>query len=182
MTTKSQKKKFLKQVKILRDENKVDTQGDQLPSGLGFAEFEDEALALFAIRYLNNMELVPNKGLIADYSLEDARVIHKREQRFERLKKVNLEKKREAKKEAKNEVKPAAIPAVVDLGKKTKPGEKPEVISIDKITDQEVLHRMLRESISRGKRQRIKKRIAFLRGEKVEDKKTPEAAPAAPSK
>jgi len=25
------------------------------------------------------MELVANKGLIADYSLEDARVIHKRE-------------------------------------------------------------------------------------------------------
>jgi RNA recognition motif-containing protein len=86
VTTKSQKKKFLKQVKILRDENKVDSDSNKLPSGLGFAEFDDEALALFAIRYLNNMELVPNKGLIADYSLEDARVIHKREQRFERVK------------------------------------------------------------------------------------------------
>jgi hypothetical protein len=88
---------------------------------LGFAEFEDEALALFAIRYLNNMELVPNKGLIADYSLEDARVLHKREQRFERLKKVNQDKKREAKKEAKletNTTKTAPIPAVVELGKK----------------------------------------------------------------
>ena len=106
VTTKSQKKKFLKQVKILRDENKVDSDSNKLPSGLGFAEFDEEALALFAIRYLNNMELVPNKGLIADYSLEDARVIHKREQRFERVKKVNLEKKKEAKKESKKEVKP----------------------------------------------------------------------------
>lgn len=106
VTTKSQKKKFLKQVKILRDENKVDSDSNKLPSGLGFAEFDDEALALFAIRYLNNMELVANKGLIADYSLEDARVIHKREQRFERVKKVNLEKKREAKKELKKEDKP----------------------------------------------------------------------------
>lgn len=134
VTTKSQKKKYLKQVKILRDENKVDQVGEKLPSGLGFAEFEDEGLALFAIRYLNNMELVPNKGLIADYSLEDARVIHKREQRFERLKKVNLEKKKEAKKEQKSETKTPAIPAVVELGK-PKNGEKPKVISIDQITD-----------------------------------------------
>ena len=170
LTTKSQKKKYLKQVKILRDENKVDQDGEKLPSGLGFAEFEDEALALFAIRYLNNMELTANKGLIADYSLEDARVIHKREQRFERIKKVNLDKKREAKKDSKADpkAKTPALPAVVELGKKSTGTNEEKTISIDKITDQEVLHRMLRESISRGKRQRIKKRLAFLRGDKKE--------------
>ena len=84
--SKSQKKKYLKQVKILRDEQKLDANGDKLPSGLGFAEFDDESLALFAIRYLNNMELVPTKGLISDYSLEDARALHKREKRLERQK------------------------------------------------------------------------------------------------
>lgn len=47
-------------------------------------EFADEALALYALRYLNNMELVQGKGLIADFALEDARVLHKREQRRER--------------------------------------------------------------------------------------------------
>jgi len=46
---------------------------------LGFAEFGDEDLALFSLRYLNNMELVTGKGLIADFSLEDARALHKRE-------------------------------------------------------------------------------------------------------
>ena len=88
---------------------------------MGFAEFEDETLALFAIRYLNNMELVANKGLIADYSLEDARVIHKREQRFERIKKINQDKKREAKKDSKADpkTKTPALPAVVELGKKS---------------------------------------------------------------
>ena len=55
---------------------------------------------------------------------------------------------------------------MVELGKsKTAKRAKPE--SIDTITDQEVLHRMIRESISRGKRQRIKKRLAHLRGETV---------------
>ena len=44
-------------------------------------------------------------------------------------------------------------------------GKKVEKVSIDKITDQELLHRMLRQTVSRGKRQRIKKRVAFLNGE-----------------
>ena len=74
------KKKYLKQVKILKDQEKVDVAtGETLASGLGFAQFEDEDLSLFAVRYLNNMELVPNKGLVVDFSLEDARQIRKRE-------------------------------------------------------------------------------------------------------
>ena len=79
-------------------------------------------------------------------------------------------------------MKQPSIPAVVDLGKKTKAGEKPEVISIDKITDQEVLHRMLRESISRGKRQRIKKRLAFLRGEDKPAKTPSDSTPVPTTK
>ncbi len=67
-------------MKILRDQEKSDSQtGDKLASGLGFAEFDDEDLALYAIRYLNNMELTNNRPLIADFSLEDVRAIHKRE-------------------------------------------------------------------------------------------------------
>ncbi len=128
--TKTQKKKYLKQVKILRDEHKTDASGEKQPSGLGFAEFEDEKLALYAIRYLNNMELNPGKALIADYSLEDARALYKREQRHERLKKSNAEKKKENKKLKKTDT--TSIPAVVDLGKKGK--EEPK-LSIDKITD-----------------------------------------------
>jgi len=52
---------------------------------------------------------------------------------------------------------------IVDLGKKSK-GEKQEKLSIDKITDLELLHKMKKETISRGKKQRIKKRIAALSG------------------
>ena len=74
------KRKYMKHVKILRDQEKSDSAtGDKLASGLGFAEFDDEDLALYAIRYLNNMELTNNRPLIADFSLEDVRAIHKRE-------------------------------------------------------------------------------------------------------
>lgn len=67
-------KKLVKQVKVLRDKEKVDAlTKEKLSNGIGFAEVENEELAKYAIMYLNNMELVTNKGLIVDYSLEDAR-------------------------------------------------------------------------------------------------------------
>jgi len=47
------------------------------------------------------MELVTGKGLIADFSLEDARALHKREQKLDKQKKINQEKKREEKMEKK---------------------------------------------------------------------------------
>lgn len=74
-----------------------------MASGLGFAEFDDEALALFSIRYLNNMELSASKGLIVDYSLEDVKALYTREKRLDRQKKVNDEKKKEQKREAKKD-------------------------------------------------------------------------------
>ena len=83
-------------MKVLRDEQKVDVAtGEKPASGIGFAEFDDEALSLFAIRYLNNMELISSKGLIVDYSLEDARALHTREKRLDRQKKVEFDKKKE---------------------------------------------------------------------------------------
>jgi uncharacterized protein (UPF0335 family) len=81
------------------------------------------------------MELVPTKGLISDYSLEDARALHKREKRLERQKHQAFDKKKELKKQQKSEEKPAkVITGVVDLGKKTADKEdKP--LSVDQITD-----------------------------------------------
>lgn len=56
-----------------------------------------------------------------------------------------------------------ATGGVVELGKR---GRQEQKLPIDKITDLEQLHRMLRESNSRGKKQRIKKRVAALEGTK----------------
>lgn len=150
---------------MLRDDQKTDAEGEKLASGIGFAEFSDESLAIFAIRYLNNMELVANKGLIVDYSLEDARALHQREKRLEKQKKISDERKKEQRRQSKADQSQDVISAgtIVDLGKKSK-GEKQEKLSIDKITDLELLHKMKKETISRGKKQRIKKRIAALSG------------------
>ncbi len=82
-----------------------------------------------------------------------------------------LEKKREDKETLNAKSKKApALPegSVVDLGKKESTGNgkqgKSTVTPIDKITDVEILHKMMRETNSRGKKQRIKKRIEFLGG------------------
>jgi hypothetical protein len=120
-STKSQRKKLLKQVKVLRDEQKTDgATGEKLASGLGFAEFDDEKLTLFAIRYLNNMELTgQGRGLVVDFSLEDARALHEREKRMEKIKKLQEDKKKEQKRNGKQEkAQEPVIGGVVELGKK----------------------------------------------------------------
>jgi RNA recognition motif-containing protein len=69
---------LVKQVKVLRDQNKVNsTTGDKISNGIGFAELENQDLAVYAINYLNNMELVNKKGLIVDFSMEDQRALLK---------------------------------------------------------------------------------------------------------
>lgn len=56
----------------MRDDAKTDVVGDSLASGQAFVEFRNEELALFAVRYLNNMEIAgKNRGLVVDFSMED---------------------------------------------------------------------------------------------------------------
>ena len=53
----------------------------------------------------------------------------------------------------------------VDLGqKKNQAKENQPILSIDKINEIETLNKLMRESNSRGKKQRIKKRIDMLNG------------------
>ena len=47
----------------MRDEQKTDSlTGESLPSGQAFVEFTNPDLALFAVRYLNNMEIVAKRA------------------------------------------------------------------------------------------------------------------------
>jgi hypothetical protein len=66
-------KKLLTHTKVMRDGEKQDEKGDELPSGQGFVEFTKTELALFAVRYLNNLEIAARRGLIVDFSMEDQR-------------------------------------------------------------------------------------------------------------
>ena len=73
-------KALIRQVKVLKDVDKTfidpETQKEtNLSSGLAFAEFTDPDLSLFAVRYLNNMQLAGNRPLIVDFALDDARKV-----------------------------------------------------------------------------------------------------------
>jgi len=73
-------KSLIKQVKVLKDVDKTfvhpETQEvTNFSSGLAFAEFSEAAISLFAVRYLNNMQLAGNRPLIVDFALDDARKV-----------------------------------------------------------------------------------------------------------
>lgn len=111
-TVKESSRRLITQVKILRnaekevqvDESSTSLKGDSLgksfksASGLAFVEFSSAEAALFAVRYLNNMHLVNNKGLIVDFSLQDARKLHARKQKLEKHQRLAMERKLEEKK------------------------------------------------------------------------------------
>ena len=78
----------------MKDGEKTDTDtGVSLGSGIAFVEFASEDLSLFAVRYLNNYELVPTKGLIVDFSMEDQRALFKRKEKIERWRNIAKENK-----------------------------------------------------------------------------------------
>ena len=113
----------------MRDEKEDKQTGEKLPSGQGFVEFSNEDLAYFAVRYLNNFEIVPTKGLIVDFSMEDQRALFKRKEKIERWRKIAQEKKDQQKDEEPEDSKPIAVqlsPASSDL-KTPLPKNAPEV-------------------------------------------------------
>ena len=71
----------------------------KLSSGLAFCEFSDASIALYAVRYLNNLQLSANRGLVVDFALEDARKMFKRKMKLEKYAKIADEKKKEARTE-----------------------------------------------------------------------------------
>lgn len=87
-------KKVLNHVKIMRDEQKKDAAGEALPSGQAFVEFMNADLSMYAVRYLNNMEIVATKGLIVDFSMEDQRALFKRKEKIERWRQIAKDTKK----------------------------------------------------------------------------------------
>ena len=98
-------KSLIKQVKVLKDVDKtfVDPETQQVTnfsSGLAFVQFTDADIALFAVRYLNNMQLAGTRPLVVDFALDDARKLQKRQQKLEKHQRLAMEKKEAEKKEA----------------------------------------------------------------------------------
>lgn len=114
-------KKLIKHAKIMKDQVKTDSEtGDALGSGIGFVEFSNEDLALYAVRYLNNYEIVSSKGLIADFSMEDQRALFKRKEKIERWRTIASEKKIEDKMNAPKKEK-IDFDKPIELGKRSAP-------------------------------------------------------------
>ena len=87
-------KKLINHVKVMKDEQKTDAAGAALPSGQAFVEFLNSDLTLFAVRYLNNMEILTGKGLIVDFSMEDQRALFKRKEKIERWRQIAKDNKK----------------------------------------------------------------------------------------
>ena len=156
-------KKLIAQIKVMRDEQKTDASGEQLASGMAFVEFRNEALALYAVRYLNNMELTgKNRGLIVDFSMEDQRALFKRKEKIEKWRKIAKEEKDKQKVEKPKATKrsaPADEP--LDLGAfwRNKSTDAPEEEDKDGGDDQ------TDKKLSRGQRQRMKRRLQAETGQ-----------------
>ena len=63
----------------MRDKEKVDKEGKELGSGIGYVEFKSELVVDYILKHLNNLQLGGSKkGLICDMAVEDARMLLKR--------------------------------------------------------------------------------------------------------
>ena len=149
-------KKTVLHIKIMKDGEKTDSNsGESLGSGQGFVELSDASLALYAVHYLNNYELVPTKGLIVDYSMEDQRALFKRKQKIDRWRDI-------AKQRKEGDQEHTSHDHVTDLTGQEQP--KTETKGISEVEDIETLKNMLANNKLRGKRQRLTKKIQKLEG------------------
>lgn len=145
-------KKLILQIKVMRDEQKTDATGESLASGMAFVEFKNEALALYAVRFLNNMELTgKNRGLVVDFSMEDQRALFKRKEKIEKWRKIAKEEKEKNAAESKPVKRSApAEEGPLDLGAYwRKKQEQPDEREDEEMKDES------EKKMSRGQRQRM---------------------------
>ena len=130
--------KMFKQIKLLRED-------DDKSKCVAFVECANEHLAKFIISQMSGMKLKPKskKGLIIDFALDDFRKRAQRERKLERIKQMRKERKK-----AKSE----------DIAK----NKETEKIEVAKCEDIDKLIDCYRMTLSRGKKQRIKKRLKSL--------------------
>ena len=124
----------------------------KLSSGLAFVEFTEHSLAMYAIKYLNNLQLSANRGLIVDFALEDARKMFKRKMKLEKFAKIADDKRKEARNLRREEKrKNEAANQTIELGQ-TKAPIQPQRPSVKECEDLATLQTMLEATHSRGKK------------------------------
>jgi len=166
------KLKKIKQIKLMRDEKILDKENNPKSKSVAFVEVCDKNFGKWLINNISNMIVSKNKkkGLIMDFALDDIRKIRNRLIKIDKIKMKNKPDNENEKSKTKNKDKKAKKESENTLelneNEKRDNSKKEEknknVESIDTITDIEKLAEIYNKSISRGKRQRIKKRVKAL--------------------
>ena len=137
--------KLIKQIKLLREE-------DDKSKCVAFVECLNFNVAKFLIDYLSGVILneKSQKGLIIDFSLDDFRKKLSRERKLERIKEVKKQIKKEKREKRRNEQ------------KNNKEEQHEKKVELKDITDINKLIDLYHTTMSRGKKQRIKKKLKNL--------------------
>ena len=137
--------KLIKQIKLLREE-------DDKSKCVAFVECLNFEVAKFLIDNLSGIILneKSQKGLIIDFSLDDFRKKLSRERKLERIKEIKKQIKMERKEKRRNEK------------KNDKEDNKEKKVELKDINDINKLIDLYHTTMSRGKKQRIKKKLKNL--------------------
>jgi len=137
--------KLIKQIKLLREE-------DDKSKCVAFVECLNFEVAKFLIDNLSGIILneKSQKGLIIDFSLDDFRKKLSRERKLERIKEIKKQIKMERREKRRNEK------------KNDKEDNKEKKVELKDINDINKLIDLYHTTMSRGKKQRIKKKLKNL--------------------
>ena len=138
--------KLIKQIKLLKED-------DDKSKCVAFVECLNFNIAKFLIDNLSGKILneKSQKGLIIDFSLDDFRKKFSREKKLERIKQIKKQIKMERREKRRNEKKEA-----------NKDGKKENKVELKDINDINKLIDLYHTTMSRGKKQRIKKKLKNL--------------------
>ena len=138
--------KLIKQIKLLKED-------DDKSKCIAFVECLNFNIAKFLIDNLSGIILneKSQKGLIIDFSLDDFRKKFSREKKLERIKQIKKQIKMERREKRRNEKKEA-----------NKDGKKENKVELKDINDINKLIDLYHTTMSRGKKQRIKKKLKNL--------------------
>ena len=138
--------KLIKQIKLLKED-------DDKSKCVAFVECLNFNIAKFLIDNLSGIILneKSQKGLIIDFSLDDFRKKFSREKKVERIKQIKKQIKMERREKRRNEKKEA-----------NKDGKKENKVELKDINDINKLIDLYHTTMSRGKKQRIKKKLKNL--------------------
>ena len=138
--------KLIKQIKLLKED-------DDKSKCVAFVECLNFNVAKFLIDNLSGIILneKSQKGLIIDFSLDDFRKKFSREKKLERIKQIKKQIKMERREKRRNEKKEA-----------NKDGKKENKVELKDINDINKLIDLYHTTMSRGKKQRIKKKLKNL--------------------